>query len=423
MSAMPSRILWLSTVMPAGRKTGGEIASINLLEAVAEVGTTVDCIAYRRAGETGDLPPGFESPCDLVIESAEAPRETAEWLARAALAGRPFSVQKYVTAPMRDLVRRKLATGVHDLVVVDHAQIGWLLDFVPPHLPTVFVAHNVEHRLYEGRARDLRREGGVVALAKSAVYAREARLMRALETELAGRCSAVWTLSADDASYFREVLGLVQPAANVDGKSGGESRVRSVSIPGQTFAPAAVQGSSSAAEADRPARIDVGLLGSWVWDVNRDGLEWFLNHVVPLLPRNLDIVVGGKSDRAPGAREGNVRFAGFVPDAGAFLRSARVVVIPTTIGSGIQIKTIETIGLGVPLVATKIALRGIDDKPDYVVEASVPEAMAAAIRRTLENPMAVNSEGQAWLQARRKRFVAELGAALSGLGDQVRRAA
>ncbi len=419
MKAMPSRILWLSTVMPAGQTTGGEIASMNLVSAVRELGVTVDCLAYRRAGKTAELPQGFETPRDLVIESAEAPRETATWLVRAMIAGRPFSVQKYVTAEMRASVRRKLAGSVYDLVVIDHAQMGWLFDLVPAHLPVVFVAHNVEHRLYEGRARDLRREGGASALARSAVYAREARLMRGLETKLARRCRAVWTLSAEDADYFRCVIGSSDPAAAAPGERG---RVRSVSIPGQTFAVAAPSERPSETASSEPAAIDVGLLGSWVWDVNRDGLEWFLRHVVPLLPEEIEIVVGGKSDRVPGTREKNVRFAGFVPDAGDFLRSARVVVIPTTIGSGIQIKTIETIGLGVPLVATKIALRGIDDKPDYVVEASEPEAMAAAIRAALERASTIDADGRGWWEARKRRFVAELADALADFGKDIRKA-
>ena len=416
----PTRILWLSTVMPAGQTTGGEIASMNLIAGLQELGMTIDCLAYRRAGETGVLPDGFEAPCDLVIESAEAPRETVGWLARAALAGRPFSVQKFVTQDMRESVRRKLNAGGYDLAVIDHAQMGWLVDLLPAHLPVVFVAHNVEHRLYEGRARDLRRDGGAVALARSAVYAREASLIKTLETKLARRCDAIWTLSAVDADHFRGVLGSSDQAA---GASAGPQRVRSVSIPGQTFAAAAPSSNSASRGLDESTTVDVGLLGSWVWDVNRDGLEWFLREVVPLLPDDLEIVVGGKSDRAPGTREGNVRFAGFVPDAGDFLRTARVVVIPTTMGSGIQIKTIETIGLGVPLVATKIALRGIDDKPDYVVEATEPAAMAAAIRVALDRTAAANGDGQAWWLARKHRFVTELGDAIAALGDAARTAA
>ena len=420
MRGVPDRILWLSTVMPAGQTTGGEIASMNLVSAIRELGAHVDCLAYRRVGEIGDMPDGFETPRDLVIESAEVPREAARWLARAIIAGRPFSVQKYVTDEMRESVRRKLAGGACDIVVIDHAQMGWLVDLVPAHLPVVFVAHNVEHRNYEGRARDLRRAGGALALAKSAVYAREAKLMRALETKLARRCNVVWTLSAEDAEYFRGVLDPSDPTATATA-AGERGKVRSVSIPGQSFA--ASSGTRSDPASGEPPAIDVGLLGSWVWDVNRDGLEWFLAHVVPLLPNTIEIVVGGKSDRAPGTLENNVRFAGFVPDAGDFLRSARVVVIPTTVGSGIQIKTIETIGLGVPLVATTIALRGIDDKPDYVVEASHPEAMAAAICSALERPSVVNSEGQAWQEARRRRFVAELDDALACFAREDRRAA
>ena len=50
----------------------------------------------------------------------------------------------------------------------------------------------------------------------------------------------------------------------------------------------------------------------------------------------------------------NIRFAGLVPDAYDFVRSAAIVVVPLLSGGGIKIKTLEAMACGCPIVATSI---------------------------------------------------------------------
>ncbi|MFI0845996.1 WecB/TagA/CpsF family glycosyltransferase [Mesorhizobium sp. IMUNJ 23232] len=388
-----TRILYLSTVLPHRLQGGGEICSMNFIEALKQAGCEVEVVAYQRSGEgnAGALPPGFHSPRPLVIESGQSRMRTGYWMLRSILHRRAFSVDKYVTRAMRSFVQACLRRSRWDLVVIDHAQAGWLLPLVPESLPVVLVAHNVEHRLYDsyGAMPSGAAPGGLRERVRSAVYRREARRLLAIESEAARRCREIWSLSESDGAELRSLA----PA----------SRVRVFGVPGQSFP-----------EADRlPApAVDVGLLGNWAWDVNRAGLDWFLHSVAPLLPSGLEIVVGGKSNVAPGTRQANVRFEGFVPDAGDFLRQCRVVAIPSTVGSGIQIKTIETLALGVPTVATPVAMRGIDDPPSTVRIASDAKEMATAIQEALRAERPDGSEGRRWWEQRRDRFRADIASAV-----------
>ncbi|TIP99080.1 MAG: glycosyltransferase, partial [Mesorhizobium sp.] len=74
-----------------------------------------------------------------------------------------------------------------------------------------------------------------------------------------------------------------------------------------------------------------------------------------------------------------VEFVGRVPDAQAFVRSAAVIPLISTSGSGVQLKTIETFELGLPSVATSHSLRGIDHRPDNCVVTDDPVAFAGAL--------------------------------------------
>lgn len=388
-----TRILYLSTVLPHRLQGGGEICSMNFIEALKHAGCDVEVVAYQRSGEGDDktFPPGFHSPRPLVIESGQSRMRMGYWMLRSILHRRAFSVDKYVTRAMRTFVQARLRGSRWDLVVIDHAQAGWLLPLVPESLPVILVAHNVEHRLYDsyGAMPDGAAPGGLRERVRSAVYRREARRLLMIEKEAARRCREIWSLSESDGAELR----LLAPGC----------RVRVFGVPGQSFP-----------EADRlPApAVDVGLLGNWAWDVNRAGLDWFLHSVASLLPSGLEIVVGGKSNFAPGTRLANVRFEGFVPDAGDFLRQCRVVAIPSTVGSGIQIKTIETLALGVPTVATPVAMRGIDEPPSTVRIASDATEMAAAIQEALRAERPDGSEGRRWWERRRDRFQADIVSAL-----------
>ena len=55
-----------------------------------------------------------------------------------------------------------------------------------------------------------------------------------------------------------------------------------------------------------------------------------------------------------------VRFHGFVPDIGAFYRQMDAIVSPVTMGTGINIKTVQAMAYGMPLVATKWGTKGIE---------------------------------------------------------------
>ncbi len=389
--ARPPNVLFLSTVLPDRRRTGGEICSMSFIEALKDNGCNVEVMAYRRAGKDAGhpLPRRFSSPRPLVIESAEARLRSAWWLLQALVRRRPFSVQKYVTREMREAVRARLRERSWDVVVIDHAQSAWLLPLVPPRAQVVFVAHNVEHALYGAQGTAPER-AGIGQRLKAALYRREARLLAATELDAARRSREIWCLSPADAAQLRQL--------------GSGSEVRVFDEPGQSF-PA----QPSAAAPD----IDVGLLGSWTWDANRAGLDWFMREVAPLLPPGLRVMVGGKSHHAPGTLTGGVKFVGFVPDAGQFLRRCRVVVIPTVTGSGVQVKTIETLALGLPVVATPQAMRGIGDVPPFVRVAAEAPQMAAAIVGALRDPRPDPALGRRWRARRHAAFREEVADALA----------
>jgi hypothetical protein len=253
------------------------------------------------------------------------------------------------------------------------------------------------------------------------VNRREARRIEAVERELAAAATRVWTLSEADARGLEE-LGAAQtrafalaPAADAAERAGPGTGADGPGRAGPGTAEDE-RGRAGPGTGEDGAGYDVGLLGTWTWAANAAGLRWFLDEVRGRLPESVRVGVAGAG--APGDLRGAVGL-GVVPDAGAFLRGSRVVAIPSVAGSGVQVKTLDAIAAGVPVVATSVALRGIPDPPPTVRVADDPREFAAAVSEVLARPDGAGSAAaqaaRDWTEARRERFRADVAAAVEEL--------
>jgi hypothetical protein len=368
------RILMLTTVLPGDVSSGGEVASQAFAQAIRELGHDLVVLGYRRAGASPPMHADDVAVAARPIETAVAPARAAAWMGRAVLTRRPYSVTKFVSRRYAAAAGAQLRRLRPQLTVVDHAQMAW----AAPDASYVYLAHNVEHRLYTGLA-----EGrGLSATAN----AREARLMRRVEEDLCRGARAVWALADADADVLAAMAG----------------RVITFDVPVEV-PPAPAEPS-----------IDIALLGSWAWKANAAGLEWFLRDVRPRLPGGVSVEIAGSGSLGVPAAVHGVTARGRVPDAAAFLQSARAVAVPSVAGGGLQIKTLDAIASGRPVVATPFAMRGISDPPPTVAIAEDGAAFASALDRAMTS----SGDGhhpevaRRWARERAARFSAQLRSAL-----------
>jgi len=372
-------VVLLTTVLPRGRRSGGEVVSQSVVAALDSAGRNTRVVGYQRPEDRCSTAAGELSAGRRPIETATAGLHGLAWMARAVATRAPYSSAKYESRAYLRAVRQALG---HDAtaVIADHAQVhfairrGGVDRAGENRLPLVFIAHNAESCLYGRLAAAARGPAGRWA------YGREARLVRRIEADLAGRARQVWALTAEDADYFRSL----QPTADV----------RPLDV-----------ASTMRSEAAAP-EYDVALMGRWSWRPNALGLEWLEREVLPRLPADLTIeVAGGGADWLSG-RYSNVAIRGVVPDAQSFLSRARVVAVPAVTTSGVQVKTLDAIASGVPVVATRAGVRGLADLPASVTVADDAGDFADELQRLASGEArdSLRAEASAWSNARRGRF-------------------
>jgi polysaccharide biosynthesis protein PslH len=380
------KVLFLTTVLPRKRRMGSEVASQAVIDALTELGADVTVVGYIRTDDDYSLGSGEVCAGKRHIETKGAGAHAGMWFMQSLLKRLPYSVAKYYSSAFVASVR-KLMRQDNDLVIVDHVQMSWLIDAVPLRGKLIGMAHNVEHQMYQSFIGE--QKSGV----RRWVYQRESRLLREMEIAFANKVDQLWVLTQSDAKSFAVL------------KQNGS--IKEIPLPGSAI---------PAGPTPVTKEFDIGMVGSWTWKANEEGLRWFFDRVYPHLPDDLTIHVAGSGAKWLDGRYGNVKYLGFVDDVQQFLQRARVIAIPTLSGGGIQIKTLDAIASGSQVVATPLALRGIDDHPPTLRAAEDAEQFARLLRSAVtSSDSAASAQAIEWSRLRRSRFMSEVAGSVQSL--------
>lgn len=135
----------------------------------------------------------------------------------------------------------------------------------------------------------------------------------------------------------------------------------------------------------------VAFLGGYRHTPNVDAVEWFLDTIWPRVragaPDAEFLLAGAHLPETLRARtDDGLRVLGHVDDLEDFFRYVRVMVVPLRYGAGLKGKVLTSLGHGVPLVATPIAVEGLGfDAACCAVVADQPEAFAQGILELLRD--------------------------------------
>jgi GT2 family glycosyltransferase len=132
-------------------------------------------------------------------------------------------------------------------------------------------------------------------------------------------------------------------------------------------------------------RRDWLFIGGFQHTPNIDAVIFFLEKIYPLVKERLPgakfYVIGHKAPpEVLALATENIIFTGLQPDVRPFFESVKLSVAPLRYGAGIKGKINQSMGFGVPVVASSLAVEGMGliDRDDVLV-ADEPEAFARAL--------------------------------------------
>lgn len=297
----------------------------------------------------------------LRIQKVRAVQRTlAYYLDRRRLA--PVFTAHYAHALLAPLYAAALRRRAYDVAQIDGIALGPLLGALPRGLPTVYTAHNVEAEFFRAYLEPF-------PLRKQYLNA-----LTRMERAILRRADSVVAVSDRDRALLAASYGIFEQKIVTVPNGYDEDRFR------------------PAGEAERltlrrmmgfaPEERIVLFAGSRV-PHNEAAVRLLAGRVAPRLPARCRLVVVGTVGSAfEFVADPRVRVTGPVPDVLPYFQAADVAVNPVESGGGTNIKVMQSLAAGLPVVSTAFGMRGLEALVPFVRIAEVddiPEALAGPL--------------------------------------------
>lgn len=146
-----------------------------------------------------------------------------------------------------------------------------------------------------------------------------------------------------------------------------------------------------------PKNKDIVFMGNLFYPPNYDAVLFFIKNIWPNIllqnPESHFVVIGKKHPSLPNAI--NVTYTGFVEDPYELISHSKVFVAPIRFGGGVPTKILEAMAIGLPIVTTNIAVRGIENTHTisnvYIFDSFDIKGMSSAIIN-LQNNSNIDSQ-------------------------------
>lgn len=254
----------------------------------------------------------------------------------------------------RARIRETVRSRRYDAVLINGSDMLWALDELPPEMPTVLIAHNLEHHLL---AQQLARNRFL-----SFLFEHEVNKHRRYEIEGFHRANGVIFVSSSEMAWSKTQV----------------PDLRALHVPPLFTTPPASR---------RPqlrGQLRLGYLADCAWWPNRRNWLWLIEEVLPNVHRAIQVHVFGRQSELLRPHD-RVVLHGRVPDLAAVWGQVDVMVCPIHAGAGVSIKVAESLYHRMPVLATTQAVRGFvcSSGPGLVVIDNAADWATFWIRRRL----------------------------------------
>jgi glycosyltransferase involved in cell wall biosynthesis len=343
---------------PFAQFDGGTYATRSALHKLSEKGQ----VAVAGFGGAFALP--FIGPYRSVGSLGQVSNSRLSFLLSATF-GKSYSVRKYSDVSAVARCRRILEQRPYSLIwceklLASCVVIRALSNQNKKARPKIVIrSHNIEHKLLIDRFQKKN-------LIQRKLIDAEAKHLELYEVGAPRLVDQVFTITEEDCATYRAM------------SPGMAERIE--------YLPVAVNSVCGETHTGTVNQRNLLFVGDCNWQPNLLAAKWIVEQLSPLLEKelpNLRIRLVGKGTDKLGALPGNVECAGFVDSLDEEYVSALCSIAPIWTGSGINIKVIDALAHGRPVIGTQFARRGIHSKAYLAAE--TPQQFIRAVTTLLED--------------------------------------
>ncbi|MFQ5774656.1 MAG: TIGR03087 family PEP-CTERM/XrtA system glycosyltransferase [Kiloniellaceae bacterium] len=356
------KILYVCHRFPFPPNRGGKIRPFNMIKHLSDR-HEVTVASLARSAEEARAGEGIAPHCHTyLMETVSAPGAMVR-MVLGAPTPKPASMAYFYAPTLKRRIREEIERTAFDLIFVHCSSVAQYVEDVTS-VPKILDFGDMDSHKWLDYAR-------VRRFPVSLVYLLEGAKLRRAEVRLARRFDYCTCTTRAEFETL-EGYGVGTPAGWFPN-----------GVDLDYFAP-------GAAPYDPEAIVFVGRMDYFP---NQRGMLDFCANVLPRIraqrPGARLAIVGANPSRAVRdlANLPGVTVTGTVADVRPFLAGAAVAVAPLEIARGTQNKILESLAMGVPVVASEVAARGVDAVPgEHLLAAGSADDFAAQILRLMAHP-------------------------------------
>ena len=360
-------ILWLNAGLLLPLDKGGKLRTWHVMRHLASR-HEITYLSFSDPAQTVGEREGMRAVCTHLrtIPRTDPAKGTTRFYldaARHVIDRVPYAVAKYRSAAFRHELEQVLDQRSFDAIVCD---------FLPPVVnlperlpcPSILFTHNVEAEIWRRHAENAR---GPVA---RALLGQQWRRMLRFEREALSRFDLVLAVSEADGQTFERLY---------PGALKAPAHVVQTGVDTTYFAP---PGPAKAGH----HRNHLVFTGSMDWLPNEDGMQYFVQQILPRIREAEPDVTLSIIGRAPTpavkrlADQAGIEVTGRVDDVRPHIAAGAIYIVPLRIGGGTRLKIFEAMAMGKAVVSTTIGAEGLPVTPGHdIVIADEPADFARSV--------------------------------------------
>ncbi|MCE3294721.1 MAG: hypothetical protein K0R65_435 [Crocinitomicaceae bacterium] len=321
---------------------GGQLAMHRLLMNLLHQGFAVKNLSVETHKHPFDINAFPEKLQDIIAPEAQyIDTKVKAWdVVKSLFSSESYNIKRFIDKDFETRIKELLQENSFELVILESAFLLSYVHIIRQYSDAKIVlrAHNVEYRIWRQAARHEK------SVFKRIYFKKLAKNLKKFELTHLNMVDGIFCISEQDKEFFRR---------------------RTIRVP-MTVIPVYM-------ETRDEYPVDYGnndffFIGSMSWKPNVEAVRWIVNSIAPRLYKILpDVKIHIAGSAMPKAmmekKVKNVVFHGKVPNMLDFMSKHGTLIVPLKSGSGVRIKILEAMSIGVPVISTEKGKEGINLVP------------------------------------------------------------
>jgi glycosyltransferase involved in cell wall biosynthesis len=346
------KLLYITSKPAYPSVDGGCLAIQRFLDALIQGGHDITLFTYETHKHPFDAaawPIDIQKRIDLESIYIDTKIKPLQLLKKTAN-GTSYHLSRFRSPKLIEKLRRLLELNSFDAIVLDGLFSASCLDTIRLHSTCKIYlrTHNVEHEIWRTLATHASNpiKSYFIRLLSSLLQKEEIHLLNSVE--------GIFSISPEDSKKFN-ALGIQTPIVDIPVSMSISESTKSTSSNRFFF------------------------IGGIDWMPNKEAVDLLISEIFPQIKAkipNAELHIAGTGTDQLAGGDG-IKCHGFVPDGTEFMSKYGTLLLPLKSGSGVRIKLLEAMRIGVPIVTTTIGKEGIDAL-DCMSIADATEAFVSA---------------------------------------------